>query len=300
MGGMAAQIPLKDDPAANEAALAKVRADKLREVLDGHDGTWVAHPGLVPVARAVFDEHMPAPNQIDWQRDDVTVTARDLLRPVEGTRTEAGLRHNIRVSVQYLEAWLRGQGCVPLYHLMEDAATAEISRAQVWQWIRHGVALDDGRPLTKDRFRALLVEEMDRIRLEVGEARFRTGRFEEARVLFERLTTAPEFCEFLTLPAYELLESTTGEIPAMSAAVTPLPRRAVLRPVPPRSAPLGGRAAPLRPRGGREAARLGPGRAHPGPPGRRAALGAPARPRPTSTRSAPSPATRRCSRSRPA
>jgi malate synthase A len=211
MGGMAAQIPIEDDPEANAAALAKVRSDKLREVTDGHDGTWVAHPGLVPIAKAIFDQHMKTPNQLHRKREDVHVTARDLLRPVEGTRTEAGLRHNIRVSVQYIEAWLRGTGCVPLYNIMEDAATAEISRASAWQWIHHGVALDDGKPLTVERFRTVLAEEMDRIRLEVGDRRFEGGRFEDARALFERMSTQPEFNEFLTLPAYELLEATPEE-----------------------------------------------------------------------------------------
>ncbi len=211
MGGMAAQIPIKDNPEANEAALAKVRADKLREVTDGHDGTWVAHPGLVPLAKAVFDTYMTTPNQIHRKREDVKVTARDLLTPAEGTRTEAGLRHDVRVSVQYLEAWLRGSGCVPLYNLMEDAATAEISRSLAWQWIHHGATLDDGKPLTRERFRAVLAEEMDRIRLEVGESRFVTGRFEDARALFERMSTSDEFVEFMTLPAYELLEATPDE-----------------------------------------------------------------------------------------
>jgi malate synthase len=211
MGGMAAQIPIKDNPEANEAALAKVRADKLREVTDGHDGTWVAHPGLVPIAKGIFDQHMKTPNQIHKKRDDVRVSARDLLRPVEGTKTEAGLRHNVRVSVQYIEAWLRGSGCVPLYDLMEDAATAEISRASAWQWIHHGVTLDDGKALTVERFRTVLAEEMDRIRLEVGETRFASGRFEEARALFERMSTQGEFSEFLTLPAYELLEATPAQ-----------------------------------------------------------------------------------------
>jgi len=205
MGGMAAQIPIKDDPAANEQALARVRADKLREVTDGHDGTWVAHPALVPVARAVFDAHMPGPHQLERVRDDVTVTRDDLLRVHEGTRTDAGLRHNIRVGVQYLEAWLRGNGCVPLYHLMEDAATAEISRAQVWQWVRLGAATDDGRPVTAERFLAAVAEELERVRGEVGEARFAAGRFEEARRLFEGLSLAPTFEDFLTLPAYPLL-----------------------------------------------------------------------------------------------
>ena len=138
MGGMAAQIPIKNDPAANEAALEKVRNDKLAEVKKGHDGTWVAHPALVPIAKAIFDEHMPSANQIDNLRSDVSVSAEDLLEAPKGTRTEAALRHNIRVGIQYIEAWLRGNGCVPLYHLMEDAATAEISRTQIWQWVRHG------------------------------------------------------------------------------------------------------------------------------------------------------------------
>jgi malate synthase len=205
MGGMAAQIPIKDDPAANEAAMARVRADKLREVRAGHDGTWVAHPALVPIARAVFDEHMPTPSQLHVLRDDVRVTAAELLAPHAGTRTEGGLRHNIRVAVQYLEAWLRGQGCVPIYHLMEDAATAEISRTQVWQWIAHRAPLADGTIVTPDRLRAILEEELARVRGEVGEARFTSGRFAEARELFEGLVLAPQLEEFLTLPAYRLL-----------------------------------------------------------------------------------------------
>jgi malate synthase A len=206
MGGMAAQIPIKDDPEANEAALDKVRADKLREVKAGHDGTWVAHPGLVPVAKGIFDEHMPGPNQLGVKREDVTVTREDLLRVPEGTRTDAGLRHNVRVGVQYIEAWLRGNGCVPLYHLMEDAATAEISRAQVWQWLHHHASVD-GEALSVERFARVVEEEMQRIRREVGDARFAGGRFPEARDLFVRLSTAPRFEEFLTLPAYDLLES---------------------------------------------------------------------------------------------
>src|SRR6185295_1199793 len=160
MGGMAAFIPIKDDPARSAAALEKVEADKLREVSDGHDGTWVAHPGLVPLTRQVFDTHMPTPNQLHVLREDVSVTADDLLRVPHGTRTEAGLRHSIRVGVQYLEAWLRGLGCVPLYDLMEDAATAEISRTQIWQWIHHGARLDDGRIVTVPLVRGLLDEEM--------------------------------------------------------------------------------------------------------------------------------------------
>ena len=211
MGGMAAQIPIKDDPAANEAALARVRADKLREVTDGHDGTWVAHPGLVQVAREIFDAHMPTPNQIHVTRDDVRVTREDLLRVHEGTRTEAGLRHNVRVGLQYIEAWLRGNGCVPIYNLMEDAATAEISRAQVWQWVRYGVALDDGARVTAERLHTIIDEELARVRAEVGPARFDAGRFAEARALYERLSTAERFEEFLTVPAYDLLsDDATG------------------------------------------------------------------------------------------
>ncbi|HVP69575.1 MAG TPA: malate synthase A [Anaeromyxobacteraceae bacterium] len=206
MGGMAAQIPIKDDPAASEAALAKVRADKLREVKDGHDGTWVAHPGLVPVAKAIFDEHMKTPNQIDRKREDVKVAEADLLAPAEGTRTEAGLRHNVRVAVQYLEAWLRGTGCVPIYNLMEDAATVEISRAQVWQWLRHGMALDNGKHVTRELFVQLVDEEMERIQKEVGAEQFAAGRFPEARDLYVKGSTSKEFDEFLTIPAYAILD----------------------------------------------------------------------------------------------
>jgi len=203
---MAAQIPIKDDPAANEAALSRVRADKLREVKAGHDGTWVAHPGLVPVAKEVFDASMPAANQLGVKRDDVTITREDLLRVPEGTRTDAGLRHNVRVGVQYIESWLRGNGCVPLYNLMEDAATAEISRAQVWQWLHHSATVD-GTPLTEARFVRTVDEEMQRVRGEVGDGRFQGGRFSEARELFVRLSTAPTFEDFLTIPAYDLLET---------------------------------------------------------------------------------------------
>jgi malate synthase len=206
MGGMAAQIPIRTDPVASEQALGKVRADKLREVRDGHDGTWVAHPGLVPVAREVFDANMQGPNQLGRKRDDVRVTADDLLEPPGGTRTEAGLRHNVRVGVQYLEAWLRGLGCVPLYNLMEDAATAEISRAQVWQWLRHGAALEDGRAVTAELVREITRQELGVIEREVGAARYRTGRFAEASALFLELATAHECEEFLTLPAYARLD----------------------------------------------------------------------------------------------
>ncbi len=205
MGGMAAQIPVKGDPAANDAAFAKVRADKEREATSGHDGTWVAHPDLVPVAMEVFDRVMPDPNQLWKLREDIVVTREDLLRVHEGQRTEHGLRENIRVGVQYIEAWLRGKGAVPLYNLMEDAATAEISRAQIWQWIRHRAALADGRMVTADLFRTLLDEEMAALRLGLPAAAFETGRFADAVRLFSDMSLSETFEEFLTLPAYRAL-----------------------------------------------------------------------------------------------
>ncbi len=206
MGGMAAQIPNRKDKAANDAAFAKVKADKEREAGDGHDGTWVAHPDLVPVAQEVFDRLMPGPNQLARQRQDVAVGQGELLEVHDGTKSETGMRENIRVGVQYIEAWLRGRGAVPLYNLMEDAATAEISRAQVWQWVRYGVTLEGGGTATPALFERLLDEEMARIREEVGAEAFATGRFAGARALFHDLSLAPAFEEFLTLPAYELLE----------------------------------------------------------------------------------------------
>jgi malate synthase len=202
MGGMAAQIPIKDDPVANEAAMAKVRADKEREATDGHDGTWVAHPALVAVAKEIFDRVMPASNQIHRRRQDVAVTAADLLKVPEGSRTEAGLRQNIVIGVGYVEAWLRGIGCVPLNHLMEDAATAEISRAQIWQQLHHGAKLEDGRRIDRALFRRLLGEEMARIEKRMGPA-FRKSRFKEAARMFRDWSEASSFVEFLTLPAYD-------------------------------------------------------------------------------------------------
>ncbi len=206
MGGMAAQIPIKGDPAANEAAFAKVRADKEREASNGHDGTWVAHPDLVPLAREAFDRLMPGPNQLAVTRDDVKVTREDLLRVHDGARTEAGLRENIRVGVHYIEAWLSGRGCVPLYNLMEDAATAEISRAQVWQWLHLKARLDDGRVVTPDLFKATLADEMKKVRAAVGADAFQGGRFAEAIDLFSAMSLSPTFEEFLTLPAYRLID----------------------------------------------------------------------------------------------
>ncbi len=203
MGGMAAQIPIKADAQANAQAMDKVRADKLREVQAGHDGTWVAHPGLIAAAREIFDEHMPGANQIDRARDDVLADAAALVAVPQGARTVEGLRHNVRVGIHYMEAWLGGNGCVPLYNLMEDAATAEISRSQVWQWIRHGAVLDDGQTVTADRLHGIIDEQMVTIRDEVGRERFESGRYAQARDLFERIATAQTLEDFLTLPAYE-------------------------------------------------------------------------------------------------
>ena len=207
MGGMAAQIPIKNDPAAHEQALAKVRADKLREVTDGFDGTWVAHPGLVATALEVFDREMTTPNQIHRQRDDVHSTAADLTRFEPRTPiTEEGLRMNINITLQYMGSWIAGVGCVPIFNLMEDAATAEISRAQLWHWIRSpkGI-LEDGRKVTMALFRALLPQELAAVRKEIGEARWAAGKYEEAAVMLDRLTEDEDFAEFLTLPAYEAI-----------------------------------------------------------------------------------------------
>jgi malate synthase len=204
MGGMAAQIPIKNDPAANEAAMAKVRADKEREATDGCDGTWVAHPGLVPIAREVFDKHMPGPNQYARQRPDVNVSAGDLLdfQP-EAPITEAGLRNNIQVGIQYIGSWLAGNGCVPIFNLMEDAATAEISRSQVWQWMRSPKGrLDDGRKVTRELFHALLVDELAKTPGIVGAEGYAAGRYEEGAKLFEEISVSDDYVEFLTLPAY--------------------------------------------------------------------------------------------------
>ncbi len=205
MGGMAAQIPIRDDAQANEAAMAKVRADKTREALAGHDGTWVAHPGLAPIAMDAFNAVMSGPNQLRVMRGDVRVGAADLLRIPDGAITEAGLRQNIRVALQYIEAWLRGSGCVPLYNLMEDAATAEICRAQLWQWIRHEARMDNGATVTAERFDLLLGAELEQVHHEVGTARFRSGAFSAAVRLFSSMVKNDTFDEFLTLPAYQLL-----------------------------------------------------------------------------------------------
>jgi malate synthase len=202
MGGMAAQIPVKNNPAANEAAFAKVRADKEREAGNGHDGTWVAHPDLVPVAMEVFDRLMPQPNQLDKAREDVNITQKDLLEVHQGTRTEEGFRENIRVGVQYIEAWLRGRGAVPIYNMMEDAATAEISRAQIWQQVKYGLDFEGGRKADAAFFDLCLGEEMERVKGEIGATNYAAGRFPEAIDLFRTLSLAPKFEDFLTVPAY--------------------------------------------------------------------------------------------------
>ncbi len=206
MGGMAAQIPIKSDPSANEAALEKVRQDKLREVKAGHDGTWVAHPGLVPIALEIFDKHMPLPHQIHVKREDVNITVKDLLSVPQGEITEKGLRVNINVGVLYFESWLRGIGCVPLYNLMEDAATAEISRTQVWQWIRHGAKLSDGRVVTEPLVKKIMAEELETIRKTLGPEKYDSGKFKLASELFINMMTRKDFPEFLTLVAYEHLD----------------------------------------------------------------------------------------------
>jgi malate synthase len=206
MGGMAAQIPIKNNPEANETALNKVRADKEREAKDGHDGTWVAHPGLVAIAKEKFDKYMPEPNQIDHQMPDLVVTQADLLQVPEGEITEDGIRTNIDVGIQYMASWLDGNGCVPIYNLMEDAATAEISRSQLWQWVNNDAAkLEDGRSVDADLYHQFVPEVLETIKQKVGEANYNGGKYELASKLFDKLITDPNFTDFLTLPAYEYL-----------------------------------------------------------------------------------------------
>ncbi|EKO3381818.1 malate synthase A [Vibrio fluvialis] len=206
MGGMAAFIPAKD-PAENAKVLEKIRNDKMLEATNGHDGTWVAHPGLANTAMEVFNQVLgERSNQLDVSRmSDAPIHAEELLEPCDGPRTEAGMRHNIRVALQYIEAWISGNGCVPIYGLMEDAATAEISRASIWQWIQHGKSLDNGQQVTKQLFRDYLAEEIEVVKAEIGEPRFNAGRFEEAAQLMETLTTSDELTNFLTIPGYDYL-----------------------------------------------------------------------------------------------
>ena len=207
MGGMAAQIPIKNDPQGNEAALAKVRADKEREAGDGHDGTWVAHPGLVPLALEVFNQHMSGPNQLSRLREDVQVTAADLLKVPAGTITAAGLANNVSVGLQYLASWLGGLGCVPINNLMEDAATAEISRAQLWQWVHHpGGVLDDGRRVTLELVRDQIRSELHNLNAKAEQGNPAAGHYELAARLLDRLTAEPRFTAFLTLVAYREID----------------------------------------------------------------------------------------------
>ena len=206
MGGMAAQIPIKDNPEANEIALAKVRADKEREAKAGHDGTWVAHPGLVKIAMDEFNKYMPTPNQIHVKREDVKVSAADLLEVPKGTITLAGLKNNIDVGIQYLEAWLRGNGCVPIHNLMEDAATAEISRTQVWQWVHHEDAkLDDGPKITAELVQQLIDEQKAAYKLTLGD-KYATSKFDLATELFTKMSLQNTLEEFLTLEAYNYID----------------------------------------------------------------------------------------------
>lgn len=205
MGGMAAQIPIKNDEKENAAAMEKVRQDKLREVESGHDGTWVAHPALVPVAMEVFDQYMSTPNQIHNGRHDVSITAKDLTQTPTGTITIDGIRKNINVGILYIESWLRGNGAAALYHLMEDAATAEISRSQLWQWIHHECYTGNGTQITSELYDQLKKEELSKIRGMIGEEAYENGRFPEAIELFDRLVKSPELEEFLTIPAYQLI-----------------------------------------------------------------------------------------------
>ena len=205
IGGMAAQIPIKNDEKANAEALEKVRKDKEREVQNGHDGTWVAHPALVEVAMAEFNKHMPTPNQMHVLREDVNVTEGDLVEIPRGTITEAGIRKNINVGILYTEAWLRGHGAVALYNLMEDAATAEISRTQVWQWLQNEVILADGRKLTNELYMEIFDNEVEKLITEVGEENLKNSKFELSIQLFDKLVVTDDFEEFLTLPAYKFI-----------------------------------------------------------------------------------------------
>ncbi len=205
MGGMSAFIPVKNDEAANDKAFAAVRADKEREASNGHDGTWVAHPGLIPVAMEVFNRLMPEPNQRHNLRPDVAVTAQDLLAVPKGTITEAGVRNSLSVAIQYTAQWLNGMGCVPLFNLMEDAATAEISRSQLWQWLHHGASMEDGTPILEELLMSWADDALDSIRASVGEAQFNAVPYAKAKDLVMNLTRDAQYVEFLTLPAYEAL-----------------------------------------------------------------------------------------------
>ena len=206
IGGMSASIPIKNDEKANQAVMDKVKSDKLREVRDGHDGSWVAHPGLIKIAKEVFDENMKTPNQIDRLREDVSVTAADLLAVPDGPRTRAALQNNISVTIRYIAAWLGGVGCVPLYNLMEDAATAEIPRAQICQWVRYGATLDDGAATcTAELVRQAIDEELETLRKELGPERYAAGEYVDAGFVTKLLCLSKDLNDFLTLPAQDIL-----------------------------------------------------------------------------------------------
>ena len=205
MGGMAAQIPIKNDDDANNIAMNKVEEDKKREANAGHDGTWIAHPGLAPIALSAFNEVMPNDNQIDKMIENPNILQSDLLKVPTGKITEKGFRDNIKVGIQYIEAWLCGNGCVPLYHLMEDAATAEISRAQLWQWIKNSVNTKEGHLINEQYFLKILNEELLEIENEIGKEKYSNGKFDLASRLFEDMILSKEFDEFLTLPAYNYI-----------------------------------------------------------------------------------------------
>ena len=212
IGGMAAQIPIKDNEEKNKKSLQKVYDDKLIEVYNGHDGTWVAHPGLVSLATRVFDEQLEYPSQLGNKREDIKVSATDLIKlPVKtaggkvGIISEQGIRTNINVGILYIEAWLRGNGCVPLYNLMEDAATAEISRAQIWQWLHHKATTVEGKEIVLDYYNTLLEEELQNIKDTIGDEKYNQGKYKEAVEIFNKMSTSETFEEFLTLPAYDLL-----------------------------------------------------------------------------------------------
>jgi malate synthase len=205
IGGMAAQIPIRHDPEASAAAIAKVVADKEREISEGYDGTWVAHPGLVPIVMEVFEKHLPAPNQLHVQPSRV-ITAQELLNLPRGDITEQGMRTNIGVSLRYLESWLRGTGCVAINYLMEDAATVEISRSQLWQWVQRRASLTDGRVISPELFRQMLGEELAKIEAEIGGEASRTSRYADAAAILERVVLAPQFVDFVTLVAYDYID----------------------------------------------------------------------------------------------
>jgi malate synthase len=205
IGGMAAQIPIKNNDEANTIAFNKVKADKEREAKNGHDGTWVAHPDLVPIALEIFDKYMKTKNQIHVKREDVKVTEADLLEVPKGTITEEGVRKNINISILYLASWLNGQGAAALHHLMEDAATAEISRSQLWQWLKNKVTLDNGKVLTEKYYERLAMEEFEKIRELVGNTEHENGKYRLAEQLLDTLVVNPNFIDFLTIPGYKYI-----------------------------------------------------------------------------------------------